>query len=156
MTWGHNDKRLFVATGNEIHIGWVSSSIASLQLLSRLKIHNSLKNSDQVQLLPLPCRLQNLIGMLFTQTIRVRILYIDRSIWRTELNLLKNFPPTWLIVYATCTCVYILYVSNTLSDIDNGVLAISPYKLALFSTSNEFSISIILVVILFQWYRRGK
>lgn len=70
MTWGHNDKRLFVATGNEIHIGWVSSSIASLQLLSRLKIHNTLKNSDQVQLLPLPCRLQNLIGMLFTQTIR--------------------------------------------------------------------------------------
>ena len=70
MTWGHNDKRLFVATGNEIHIGWVSSSIGSLQLLSRLKIHNSLENSDQVQLLLLPCRLQNLIGMLFTQTIR--------------------------------------------------------------------------------------
>lgn len=70
VTWGHNDKRLFVATGNEIHIGWVSSSIGSLQLLSRLKIHRSLKNADQVQLLPLPCRLQNLIGMLFTQTIR--------------------------------------------------------------------------------------
>ena len=71
ITWGHNDKRLFVATGNEIHIGWVSPTIGSLQLLSRLKIHNSLKNADQVQLLPLPCRLQNLIGMLFTQTIRV-------------------------------------------------------------------------------------
>ena len=72
ITWGHNDKRLFVATGNEIHIGWVSPTIGSLQLLSRLKIHNSLKNPDQVQLLPLPCRLQNLIGMLFTQTIRVK------------------------------------------------------------------------------------
>ena len=73
ITWGHNDKRLFVATGNEIHIGWVSPTIGSLQLLSRLKIHNSLRNEDQVQLLPLPCRLQNLIGMLFTQTIRVCI-----------------------------------------------------------------------------------
>ena len=75
ITWGHNDKRLFVATGNEIHIGWVSPTIGSLQLLSRLKIHNSLRNEDQVQLLPLPCRLQNLIGMLFTQTIRVCIVY---------------------------------------------------------------------------------
>ena len=71
VTWGHNDKRLFVATGNEIHIGWVSSSIGSLQLLSRLQIHNTLKKPDQVESLPLPCRLQNLIGMLFTQTIRV-------------------------------------------------------------------------------------
>jgi len=70
VTWGHNDKRLFVATGNEIHIGWVSSSIGSLQLLSRLQIHNTLKKPDQVESLPLPCRLQNLIGMLFTQTIR--------------------------------------------------------------------------------------
>ena len=82
LTWGHNDKRLFCATGNEIHIGWVSSAIASLQLLSRLKIHNSLKNSDQVQLLPLPCRLQNLIGMLFTQTIRVRTYqYLPTYFW---------------------------------------------------------------------------
>ena len=81
ITWGHNDKRLFVATGNEIHIGWVSPTIGSLQLLSRLKIHNSLRNEDQVQLLPLPCRLQNLIGMLFTQTIRVCIwiLNFDKS-----------------------------------------------------------------------------
>ncbi len=24
LTWGHNDKRLFVSTGNRIHVGWVS------------------------------------------------------------------------------------------------------------------------------------
>ena len=80
VTWGHNDKRLFVATGNEIHIGWVSSSIGSLQLLSRLQIHNTLKKPDQVESLPLPCRLQNLIGMLFTQTIRVSFFpYLEQS-----------------------------------------------------------------------------
>eukprot|EP00095_Tigriopus_kingsejongensis_P002723 maker-scaffold1696_size30952-snap-gene-0.10 protein:Tk02723 transcript:maker-scaffold1696_size30952-snap-gene-0.10-mRNA-1 annotation:"tubby-related protein 4-like isoform x2" len=70
ITWGHNDKRLFVATGNQIHVGWVSHHIASLQLLSRLKVHSTLSNADQVQLLPLPCRIQNLIGLLFTCTIR--------------------------------------------------------------------------------------
>ena len=72
MTWGHNDKRIFVATGNHIHVGWVSPNVASLQLLSRLKIHKTLEYQEQVTYLPLPCRLQNLITMLFTQTIRVR------------------------------------------------------------------------------------
>ncbi len=71
LTWGHNDKRLFVSTGNRIHVGWVSSQIASLQLLSRLRIHKTLSAAEHVQTLPLPCRMQNLIGMLFTQTIRV-------------------------------------------------------------------------------------
>jgi hypothetical protein len=71
VTWGHNDKRLFVATGNQIHVGWVSSQVASLQLLSRLRIHRTLSVTEHVLLLPLPCRMQNLIGMLFTQTIRV-------------------------------------------------------------------------------------
>jgi len=60
-----------VATGNQVHVGWISSQIASLQMLSRLKIHNTLANQKNVELLPLPCRMQNLIGMLFTRTIRV-------------------------------------------------------------------------------------
>ena len=55
----------------QVHVGWVSSQVASLQLLSRLRIHRTLKESSSVQLLPLPCRMQNLIGMLFSQTIRV-------------------------------------------------------------------------------------
>jgi hypothetical protein len=56
----------------QIHIGWISCQVASLQLLSRLKVHGVLQNRKHVEELPLPCRLQNLIGMLFTQTIRVR------------------------------------------------------------------------------------
>ena len=72
ITWGHNDKRIFVATGNRVHLGWIASpNIASLQLLSRLTIRKSLRLKRDVESLPLPCRLQNLIGLLFTQTIRV-------------------------------------------------------------------------------------
>ena len=72
ITWGHNDKRIFVATGNQVHVGWITSpSIAYLQLLNRHAIRKSLRLKWDVESLPLPCRLQNLIGLLFTQTIRV-------------------------------------------------------------------------------------
>lgn len=71
LTWGHNDKRLFMATGTQIHIAWVSRRIATLQLLCRLKIYNSLRHESQLCALPLPPRIRNLIGNLFAQTIRV-------------------------------------------------------------------------------------
>ncbi|CAB4060498.1 unnamed protein product [Lepeophtheirus salmonis] len=70
MTWGHNDKRLFLATGNQIHVAWISPNIASLQLLCRLKIHSTITHVNDVDLLPLPCRLRALLGILFTQTIK--------------------------------------------------------------------------------------
>ena len=69
---GHNDKRIFVATGNQVHVGWITSpSIAYLQLLNRFAIWKSLRLKRDVESLPLPCSLQNLISLLFTQTIRV-------------------------------------------------------------------------------------
>ena len=72
ITWGHNDKRIFVATGNQVHVGWITSpNIASLQLLNRLAIWKSLRLKRDVESLPLPCSLQNLICLLFTKTIRV-------------------------------------------------------------------------------------
>ncbi|KAI4457889.1 tubby-related [Holotrichia oblita] len=70
LTWGHNDKRLFLATGTQIHIAWVSRRIATLQLLCRLKIYNCLRHESQLCALPLPPRIRNLIGNLFAQTIR--------------------------------------------------------------------------------------
>lgn len=76
LTWGHNDKRLFLATGTQIHIAWVSRRIASLQLMCRLRIHNSLQSESQLSLLPLPPRIRSLIGNLFAQTIRVNIYII--------------------------------------------------------------------------------
>ncbi|KAL3280347.1 hypothetical protein HHI36_017836 [Cryptolaemus montrouzieri] len=70
LTWGHNDKRLFLATGTQIHIAWVSRRIATLQLLCRLQIHDCLSQESQLPLLPLPSRMRNLIGNLYAQTIR--------------------------------------------------------------------------------------
>ncbi|XP_068911688.1 tubby-related protein 4 isoform X1 [Tenebrio molitor] len=70
LTWGHNDKRLFLATGTQIHIAWISRRIATLQLLCRLRIHDSIQQENQLPALPLPPRIRNLIGNLFAQTIR--------------------------------------------------------------------------------------
>ncbi|XP_076257679.1 WD40 superfamily protein Tusp isoform X2 [Rhynchophorus ferrugineus] len=70
LTWGHNDKRLFLATGTQIHIAWVAKRIASLQLLCRLRIYNLIPNEMMLSQLPLPIRLRNIIGNLFAQTIR--------------------------------------------------------------------------------------
>lgn len=73
LTWGHNDKRLFLATGTQIHIAWISRRIATLQLLCRLRIHDSIENETKLSSLPLPPRIRSLIGNLFAQTIRVCI-----------------------------------------------------------------------------------
>ncbi|XP_058974169.1 tubby-related protein 4 isoform X2 [Musca domestica] len=70
LTWGHNDKRLFIATGTQVHIAWVSRRVASLQLLCRLQIQASIGSETLLPLLPLPSRIKTLIGNLFAQTIR--------------------------------------------------------------------------------------
>ncbi|CAD7089983.1 unnamed protein product [Hermetia illucens] len=70
LTWGHNDKRLFIATGNQVHIAWVSRRVASLQLLCRLQIQSSIGSELTLPMLPLPSRIKSLIGNLFAQTIR--------------------------------------------------------------------------------------
>lgn len=71
LTWGHNDKRIFIATGNQVHIAWVSRKVASLQLLCRLRIQSTLSSEVMLTRLPLPSRIKPLIGNLFAQTIRV-------------------------------------------------------------------------------------
>lgn len=70
MTFGHNDRRIFVATGTQIHIAWISRRVASLQLICRLKIQSCLTSELYLSRLPLPARLKSLIGNLFAQTIR--------------------------------------------------------------------------------------
>lgn len=71
LTWGHNDKRLFIATGTQVHIAWVSRRVASLQLLCRLEVQACIGSELLLPKLPLPSRLKTLIGSLFAQTIRV-------------------------------------------------------------------------------------
>lgn len=73
LTWGHNDKRLFIATGTQVHIAWVSRRIASLQLLCRLEVQTCIGSESLLPKLPLPSRIKLLIGSLFSQTIRVGV-----------------------------------------------------------------------------------
>ncbi|XP_014297582.1 tubby-related protein 4 [Microplitis demolitor] len=70
LTWGHNDRRLFIATGAKVHAAWVSRRVGSLQLLSRLAVRASLTRESSVQQLPLPPRLRALVAALFASTIR--------------------------------------------------------------------------------------
>lgn len=76
MTWGHNDKRLFLATGIQLHIAWVSCTIAALQKLCHFSIHNAIEQEQKLRLLPLPAHIRNHIGNLYAKTIRVGKLYI--------------------------------------------------------------------------------
>uniref|UniRef100_A0AAG5CQ75 SOCS box domain-containing protein n=1 Tax=Anopheles atroparvus TaxID=41427 RepID=A0AAG5CQ75_ANOAO len=62
LTWGHNDKRIFIATGTQVHIAWVSRRVASLQLFCRLKVQSSLASEALLPRLPLPSRIKALIG----------------------------------------------------------------------------------------------
>ncbi|XP_011309867.1 tubby-related protein 4 isoform X2 [Fopius arisanus] len=70
LTWGHNDRRLFVATGTRVHAAWVSRRVGSLQLLSRLAVRAALSREPSVDQLPLPPRLRALVAALFANTIR--------------------------------------------------------------------------------------
>ncbi|GAB1869433.1 Tubby-related protein 4 [Camponotus japonicus] len=70
LTWGHNDRRLFVATGARVHAAWVSRRVGSLQLLSRLAVRAALTRESNVQQLPLPPRLRASVAALFANTIR--------------------------------------------------------------------------------------
>lgn len=73
LTWGHSDKRLFIATGNQVHIAWVSRKVAALQLLCRLQVQACIGSELMVPKLPLPSRIKSLITNMYSQTIRVCI-----------------------------------------------------------------------------------
>ncbi|XP_011641638.1 tubby-related protein 4 [Pogonomyrmex barbatus] len=73
LTWGHNDRRLFVATGARVHAAWVSRRVGSLQLLSRLAVRAALTRETSVQHLPLPPRLRASVAALFANTIRCSV-----------------------------------------------------------------------------------
>ncbi|XP_032670928.1 tubby-related protein 4 isoform X2 [Odontomachus brunneus] len=73
LTWGHNDRRLFVATGARVHSAWVSRRVGSLQLLSRLAVRAALARESNVQQLPLPPRLKASVAALFASTIRCSV-----------------------------------------------------------------------------------
>ena len=103
LTWGHNDRRIFVATGNQVHIAWVSRRVASLQLICRLKIQQCLASEALLPKLPLPARIKSLIGNLFAQTIRCCV---------PEIKSLRDFvsrPPA-CSTRLHCTMVSVLII----------------------------------------------
>ncbi|XP_035896313.1 uncharacterized protein LOC118505113 isoform X2 [Anopheles stephensi] len=89
LTWGHNDKRIFIATGTQVHIAWVSRRVASLQLFCRLKVQTSLASEALLPRLPLPGRIKALIGNLFAQTIRTYNICIQCCV--PDLKSLREF-----------------------------------------------------------------
>lgn len=73
MTWGHNDLRIFVATGSRVHVACVQTGgMASLQLLCGLRVQNCIRSEAQLAKLQLPQAVRNPIERLFLPTIRVR------------------------------------------------------------------------------------
>lgn len=71
LTWGHNDRRIFVAVGCDVLTVVVLKRVASLQLLCGRRIQQRLIDESSIFLLPLPNKLQAAITELFTPTIKV-------------------------------------------------------------------------------------
>ncbi|XP_065581676.1 tubby-related protein 4-like isoform X2 [Artemia franciscana] len=69
LTWGHNDRRIFLATGMYLHVGWVTRKPPSLSHLSRTAIRKCLHELYLVNSLPLPVRLKAQVSCLFSRTI---------------------------------------------------------------------------------------
>ena len=71
MTWGHNDKRIFIATGAVVHIAWITKKVPSLQLLSRVAVFKMLPDETSFKKIHIPSRIQSLISSsLFERTLR--------------------------------------------------------------------------------------
>ncbi|XP_022081827.1 tubby-related protein 4-like [Acanthaster planci] len=58
LTWGHNDRRLFVACGAILHVAWVEKGVAPLQVLCREVITALVSEEKATAKLPLPGRLR--------------------------------------------------------------------------------------------------
>eukprot|EP00058_Branchiostoma_floridae_P004796 XP_002590284.1 hypothetical protein BRAFLDRAFT_216270 [Branchiostoma floridae] len=70
MTWGHNDKRFFVASGSSLFVAWVEKEVAPLQLLCMEVVGTMIKEEKQVARLPLPSRIKNYVTQAFSPTIK--------------------------------------------------------------------------------------
>ncbi|XP_043206148.1 tubby-related protein 4-like [Amphibalanus amphitrite] len=73
LTWGHNGRRLFIATGAMVHVAWIGRRVAPLQLLCRLSIKDALATEEATALLPLPRRVKLQLAGLFSPTLRSHI-----------------------------------------------------------------------------------
>jgi len=102
LTWGHNDRRLFVATGNMIHVAWVSRRIPSLQHLSRQRVRHSLTKKSLLDAIEMPSLMRNLLLPMFASTVHVSVhqlliyLALPPSFPSSLLPSLPSFLPPFL------------------------------------------------------------
>ena len=96
----------------QVHIGWISKKIPSLQLLARLKIHKTLAEVEAVDSLPLPCRLRSLISSLFTHSIKV-------IFWNTEMPNMYNAYGMYIMsnVHLYHIDIFIIYIYASIIQI---------------------------------------
>ena len=72
LCWGHNDRRLFVAAGFNLHVAWVMKKVPPLHFLCQGVIQICIRNEKLIRKLPLPPRLQHSVQTMFSPTIKVK------------------------------------------------------------------------------------
>ncbi|XP_050392635.1 tubby-related protein 4 [Patella vulgata] len=70
LTWGHNDKRLFIAAGCNLYVAWVNKQIAPLYFLCQRVTQTCIQQEKNATRLPLPVRLRLGIQALFSPTVK--------------------------------------------------------------------------------------
>ncbi|XP_062585793.1 tubby-related protein 4-like [Saccostrea cucullata] len=70
LCWGHNDRRLFVAAGFNLHVAWVMKKVPPLQFLCQRVIQICIKSEKLIGKLPLPMRLHHSVQTMFSPTIK--------------------------------------------------------------------------------------
>ena len=73
LTWGHASRKLFVATGQQLHVASVEKEVPTLQALCRQALARALRDREATSELPLPSRAKGCIRETFTSTIQVRV-----------------------------------------------------------------------------------
>lgn len=70
LTWGHNDRRLFIASGCEIYVAWISKIVPPLQFYCQRTIQKAIREESKLRKLPLPSKLRNGVKALFSPTVK--------------------------------------------------------------------------------------
>jgi hypothetical protein len=71
LTWGHANKKLFLATGQQIHIATVKRTVPTLQALCKQTIAEAIVSRDATSELDLPSRMRSCIVDTFQSSIQV-------------------------------------------------------------------------------------
>ena len=72
ITWGHDNQKLFVATGNVLHTASIQATIPTLQQLCKSMVASSLSKRESSFELTLPIRFKFALADTFNPVIKVR------------------------------------------------------------------------------------